>query len=74
LVKQLDGLVAKAKVCHDVFTPEAIELRAQLSHLCAKSITADPIQCRRRAEELLWKKCFYDVISFAKQIFKVLLL
>ncbi|KAI9564133.1 hypothetical protein GHT06_007871 [Daphnia sinensis] len=66
LVKQLDSAVGKAKSCRDLFTPEVIELRSQLSYLCVKSMGADPLQCRRRAEELLWKKCYYDVITSAK--------
>lgn len=66
LVKQLDSAVVKAKACRDLFTPEVIELRSQLSYLCVKSMGADPLQCRRRAEELLWKKCYYDVITSAK--------
>ena len=66
MVKQLDALNSKAKAVRDLFTPDAIELRHQLSYLCAKSIIADPLQCRRKAEELLWKKCFYDVVTFSK--------
>jgi hypothetical protein len=65
-VKQLDSAVAKARACRDLFTPDIIELRSQLSYLCVKSMGADPIQCRRRAEELLWKKCYYDVITSTK--------
>lgn len=64
-------MISKAKVCQDLFTSEAIELRNQLSMLCAKSIAADPLQCRKKAEELLWKKCYYDVISSAKLLSKV---
>lgn len=71
LIKQLDGLISRAKVCRDLFTTEAIELRNQLCMLCAKSIIADPLQCRKKAEELLWKKCYYDVISSAKILSKV---
>jgi len=73
-VKQLDLAVAKARTCRDLFSPDVIELRSQLSYLCVKSMGADPIQCRRRAEELLWKKCYYDVISSTKINGKVIYL
>jgi hypothetical protein len=65
-VKQIDASNSKAKIIRDLFTPDAIELRNQLSYLCEKSIVADPLQCRRKAEDLLWRKCFYGVVTFAK--------
>jgi len=67
LIRKLDSIVAKAlQGSGNLFTAEAIELRSQLTHLCNRSIIADPVQCRRKAEELLWRKCYYEVISAVK--------
>ena len=72
LIRKLDSIVAKAlQGSGNLFTAEAIELRSQLTHLCNRSIIADPVQCRRKAEELLWRKCYYEVISAVKLNAKV---
>ena len=66
MVKKLDAALSKVTNCRDLFRFELIELRQRLLALCSQSLATDPLQCRKKAEELVWRKCFYNVISMAK--------
>ncbi|XP_070542496.1 nonsense-mediated mRNA decay factor SMG5-like [Ptychodera flava] len=51
----------------DAFQPENIALRNRLKELCEKMMFLNPESYGRKAEELLWRKVFYDVIQIVKQ-------
>lgn len=54
----------------DLFTPTLQIQRSKFQEYCERLIFTDPILFGRKAEELLWRKSFYDVISASKQLKK----
>lgn len=44
----------------------------RLKDCCERLMFHDPIEYGRKAEELLWRKVFYDAIQTMKQFKKVL--
>lgn len=56
----------------DIFTPSGETLRTKLRDYCERLIFKDPVSHVRKTEELLWRRGFYDVVSLAKKIRKVI--
>uniref|UniRef100_A0A8C1KQQ4 Nonsense-mediated mRNA decay factor n=1 Tax=Cyprinus carpio TaxID=7962 RepID=A0A8C1KQQ4_CYPCA len=50
----------------EVFKPENISLRNKLRELCVKLMFLHPVDYGRKAEELLWRKVYYEVIQVIK--------
>uniref|UniRef100_A0A674MRX8 Nonsense-mediated mRNA decay factor n=1 Tax=Takifugu rubripes TaxID=31033 RepID=A0A674MRX8_TAKRU len=65
-VHKLD-VITSGKVSHrEVFKPENISLRNKLRELCVKLMFLHPVDYGRKAEELLWRKVYYDIIQVIK--------
>ncbi|XP_077988894.1 nonsense-mediated mRNA decay factor SMG5-like [Glandiceps talaboti] len=66
-IKRLEG-GGKGKITYrDVFQSDIIAARNRLKELCEKMMFLNPENYGRKAEELLWRKVFYDVIQIIKQ-------
>ncbi|XP_039291279.1 protein SMG5 [Nilaparvata lugens] len=82
---QLDDIRGNARSVRELFAPRACSLRARLRDACERLLLlggggvggggggegATAHAQFRRAEELLWRKAYYDVIATAKRIRKV---
>ncbi|NXC11502.1 SMG5 protein, partial [Orthonyx spaldingii] len=65
-VHRLDLILVNKAAYQDVFKPENISLRNKLRELCVKLMFLHPVDYGRKAEELLWRKVYYEVIQLIK--------
>ncbi|XP_029307960.1 nonsense-mediated mRNA decay factor SMG5 isoform X2 [Cottoperca gobio] len=65
-VHKLDVIIGSKASYREVFKPENISLRNKLRELCVKLMFLHPIDYGRKAEELLWRKVYYEVIQVIK--------
>ncbi|XP_062841759.1 nonsense-mediated mRNA decay factor SMG5 [Trichomycterus rosablanca] len=65
-VHKLDVIIACKSSYREVFKPENISLRNKLRELCVKLMFLHPVDYGRKAEELLWRKVYYEVIQVIK--------
>ncbi|KAJ7416546.1 Protein SMG5 [Willisornis vidua] len=70
-VHRLDLILGNKAAYQDVFKPENISLRNKLRELCVKLMFLHPVDYGRKAEELLWRKVYYEVIQLIKTNKKV---
>ncbi|KAB0800738.1 hypothetical protein PPYR_06477 [Photinus pyralis] len=68
--RRLDDAHSCAHYVGDLFTPTLQIQRSRFQEYCERLIFSDPTLFGRKAEELLWRKCYYDVISAAKRLKK----
>uniref|UniRef100_A0A3Q3E643 Nonsense-mediated mRNA decay factor n=1 Tax=Labrus bergylta TaxID=56723 RepID=A0A3Q3E643_9LABR len=65
-VHKLDVIIGTKSSYREVFKPENISLRNKLRELCVKLMFLHPVDYGRKAEELLWRKVYYEVIQVIK--------
>ncbi|XP_071970707.1 nonsense-mediated mRNA decay factor SMG5 isoform X3 [Engystomops pustulosus] len=65
-VHRLDLIISNKTAYQDVFKPENISLRNKLRELCVKLMFLHPVEYGRKAEEVLWRKVYYEVIQLIK--------
>ncbi|XP_053560577.1 nonsense-mediated mRNA decay factor SMG5 isoform X2 [Bombina bombina] len=65
-VHRLDVIISNKTAYQEVFKPENISLRNKLRELCVKLMFLHPVEYGRKAEEVLWRKVYYDVIQLIK--------
>ncbi|XP_046892958.1 protein SMG5 [Hypomesus transpacificus] len=65
-VHKLDVIIGSKASHREVFKPENISLRNKLRELCVKLMFLHPVDYGRKAEELLWRKVYYEVIQVIK--------
>ncbi|KAK2909842.1 nonsense-mediated mRNA decay factor SMG5 [Channa argus] len=65
-VHKLDAIIGNKASYREVFKPENISLRNKLRELCVKLMFLHPVDYGRKAEELLWRKVYYEVIQVIK--------
>ncbi|CAL8259286.1 unnamed protein product [Boreogadus saida] len=65
-VHKLDVIIGSKSSYREVFKPENISLRNKLRELCVKLMFLHPVDYGRKAEELLWRKVYYEVIQVIK--------
>lgn len=65
-VHKLDVIIGSKASYREVFKPENISLRNKLRELCVKLMFLHPVDYGRKAEELLWRKVFYEVVQVIK--------
>ncbi|XP_066501124.1 nonsense-mediated mRNA decay factor SMG5 [Hoplias malabaricus] len=65
-VHKLDVIISSKSSYREVFKPENISLRNKLRELCVKLMFLHPVDYGRKAEELLWRKVYYEVIQVIK--------
>ncbi|XP_059574762.1 nonsense-mediated mRNA decay factor SMG5 [Alligator mississippiensis] len=65
-VHRLDLILGNKAAYQEVFKPENISLRNKLRELCVKLMFLHPVEYGRKAEELLWRKVYYEVIQLIK--------
>lgn len=65
-VHRLDVIIGSKASHREVFKPENISLRNKLRELCVKLMFLHPVDYGRKAEELLWRKVYYEVIQVIK--------
>ncbi|KAF7238354.1 Protein SMG5 [Varanus komodoensis] len=61
-VHRLDLILGNKPAYQEVFKPENISLRNKLRELCVKLMFLHPVDYGRKAEELLWRKVYYEHI------------
>ncbi|CAH1796318.1 unnamed protein product [Owenia fusiformis] len=66
-IKRLDDITKQKKSYKEIFSADAIGLRGKLRDYCERLMFYDPVEYGRKAEELLWRKVFYDIIQLMKQ-------
>ncbi|XP_038624793.1 protein SMG5 [Tachyglossus aculeatus] len=65
-VHRLDLILGSKTAYQEVFKPENISLRNKLRELCVKLMFLHPVDYGRKAEELLWRKVYYEVVQLIK--------
>lgn len=66
-IKCLDNINKEKKAYREVFKQDAVGLRNKLKDYCEQLMFFNPIEYGRKAEEVLWRKVFYDVIQVIKR-------
>lgn len=66
--RRVDEGCARSKSLVDLFSSTLEVHRQKLRENCEKLIFADPLLYGRKAQELLWRKGYYEVVSTAKRI------
>ncbi|GFO37961.1 protein smg5, partial [Plakobranchus ocellatus] len=66
-IKCLDNINKEKKAYREVFRQDAVGLRNKLKDYCEQLMFFNPIEYGRKAEEVLWRKVFYDVIQVIKR-------
>lgn len=61
---------SKASTVLDLFTTSLEAQRMRLKSYCERLMFKDPLAYGREAKDILWKKCYYDVINTAKHLRK----
>lgn len=69
--RQLEDKQNRIQSCAELFQPDLIARRTRLAELCERLALAEPTIYGRKAEEILWKKTLYDVVSLSKRLRKV---
>ncbi|XP_038071875.1 protein SMG5-like [Patiria miniata] len=67
IISKLDGVLRHKQPYRSVFEWDAVELRMKLKDLCERLMFLQPVDYGRKAEELLWRKVYYDVISVVRK-------
>lgn len=67
IISKLDNVVRHKQPYRVVFEREMVESRMKLKDLCERLMFLQPNDFGRKAEELLWWKVYYDVISIIKK-------
>lgn len=65
-VKKLDEALKQKKAYREVFHQDAVGLRYKLKEYCERLMFYNPLFYGRKAEEVLWRKVFYDIIQLIK--------
>ncbi|KAK5650077.1 hypothetical protein RI129_001106 [Pyrocoelia pectoralis] len=68
--RRLDDAHSCAHYVGDLFSPTLQIQRSRFQEYCERLIFSNATLFGRKAEELLWRKCYYDVISAAKRLKK----
>ncbi|XP_029638270.1 protein SMG5-like isoform X3 [Octopus sinensis] len=66
-IRRLDDLLQQKRAYRNVFTQDAVGLRNKLKYYCERLMFYNPIDYGRKAEEVLWRKVFYDIIQLVKR-------
>lgn len=66
IIRRHDEIMKQKRAYRDVFLPEAIMLRDRLQEYCEKLMFYSPSDYGRKAEEILWRKAFYEIIQLMK--------
>ncbi|KAL8616684.1 hypothetical protein ACOMHN_031666 [Nucella lapillus] len=65
-IRCLEEIYKKKKHMRDVFGQEAVALRNRLKDYCERLMFLNPVEYGRKAEEVLWRKVFYQIIHMLK--------
>ncbi|XP_076443287.1 nonsense-mediated mRNA decay factor SMG5-like isoform X2 [Babylonia areolata] len=65
-IRCLEEIYKKKKHMRDVFSQEAVALRNRLKDYCERLMFLNPVEYGRKAEEVLWRKVFYQIIHMLK--------
>ncbi|XP_050402435.1 nonsense-mediated mRNA decay factor SMG5 [Patella vulgata] len=65
-IRKLDDITKQKKAYRDVFSQESVGLRNKLKEYCERLMFYNPGEYGRKAEEVLWRKVFYDIIQVIK--------
>ncbi|KAL4227218.1 Protein smg5 [Mactra antiquata] len=66
-VRKLDEGLKKKRAYREVFQQDAVGLRYKLREYCERLMFYNPLLYGRKAEEVLWRKVFYDIIQIIKK-------
>eukprot|EP00794_Sanderia_malayensis_P020316 gene20316-22315_t len=69
---RLDLQLKNATDWREYFDSDAILTRQKLKEACEELLFNGSSEVSRRAEDILWRKCFYDVIQKLRQVKKLL--
>lgn len=70
ITRQLDDIRSNAKTTRDLFSVEVQVLRNKLKEIAERLIFSSILNQRRKIEEILWRKGFYEDVSTAKRLRK----
>ncbi|XP_054159127.1 nonsense-mediated mRNA decay factor SMG5-like [Oppia nitens] len=65
--RQLESAIVSADSLRNVFTDNIVKSRDRFKDLCEDILYSSGSEFGRKAEDLLWKRCFHDLMQFYKQ-------
>ncbi|XP_076101619.1 nonsense-mediated mRNA decay factor SMG5-like isoform X1 [Mytilus galloprovincialis] len=65
-IRRLDEISKQKKAYREVFHQDAVGLRNKLKEYCERLMFYNPSDYGRKAEEVLWRKVFYEIIQLMK--------
>lgn len=65
-IRSLEEIYKHKKSLRDVFNQDAVGLRSRLKDYCERLMFLNPVDYGRKAEEVLWRKVFYQIIQMLK--------
>ncbi|KAK7489248.1 hypothetical protein BaRGS_00019500 [Batillaria attramentaria] len=65
-IRSLEEIYKQKKSLRDVFNQDAVGLRSRLKDYCERLMFLNPVEYGRKAEEVLWRKVFYQIIQMLK--------
>ncbi|GFY52193.1 protein SMG5 [Trichonephila inaurata madagascariensis] len=65
--RKLETRLGQGSSLTELFSSEVTELRMRLKDYCERLIFADPVEYGKKAEDLLWRKVYYDFFWRCKQ-------
>ncbi|KAF4529421.1 hypothetical protein B566_EDAN003515 [Ephemera danica] len=68
--RQLDGKQSRVQSCEELFQPDLVARRLRLAELCERLALSQPSLYGKKAEDILWRKGHYEVLSTAKNFKK----
>jgi len=69
---QLDEIYKSSNSFQKIFQSETTLEREKLQRYCETLIFKEPIECGKKAEEILWRRVFYEIINIVKANKKVI--
>lgn len=65
--RKLETRLSQGSSLTELFSTEVTELRMRLKDYCERLIFAEPVEYGKKAEDLLWRKVYYDFFWRCKQ-------
>ncbi|XP_076323006.1 nonsense-mediated mRNA decay factor SMG5-like isoform X1 [Tachypleus tridentatus] len=65
--RRLEERIRAVSSLQELLGPEVTALRTRLKDYCERLMFSDPVEYGRKAEELMWRKVYYEIIQLSKQ-------
>jgi protein SMG5 len=71
IATELESVISDANSLTHMFTDVVINSRQRLKDECELILYSAPLEFGRKAEEILWRRCYHDLMQYYKRHKKV---